>query len=254
MTGFFFLEQDWRSPSVLSWFCVAFYVRCLVKLRDSRLHAMKRAVHQRNNWMCHYWCCCWSRRHSSPTQNGVPFDDLKVKVLAKLDEGFDSLKFLQRLGEVQMSEPNFSALIQVCNDYLWTKTTVERAFRKFPRNQATVSEKKIFRDVLIQLYKYITKSIIMLLTQVGLRCPQNATAELGNVLELLLKSVQCIAHHESLRVTVSKFPAMNVRLLVKGARARDAELDFVSVMKAMKKELLQRRNTIKASSWLPFIV
>ncbi|XP_064473147.1 uncharacterized protein LOC135387882 isoform X3 [Ornithodoros turicata] len=184
----------------------------------------------------------------------VPFDDLKVKVLAKLDEGFDSLKFLQRLGEVQMSEPNFSALIQVCNDYLWTKTTVERAFRKFPRNQATVSEKKIFRDVLIQLYKYITKSIIMLLTQVGLRCPQNATAELGNVLELLLKSVQCIAHHESLRVTVSKFPAMNVRLLVKGARARDAELDFVSVMKAMKKELLQRRNTIKASSWLPFIV
>lgn len=190
-------------------------------------------------------------RHRPAT---IPFDDLKVKILAKLDEGFDALKFLQRLGEVQMSEPNFSALIHVCNDYLWTKTTVERAFRKFPRERATPCEKKIFRDVLIQLYKYVTKSIIMLLTQAGLRCPQNATAELGNILGLLLKSVQCIAHHESLHVTPTKFPAMNVRLLVKAARGKDTELDFVSVMKATKKELLQRRNTIKASSWLSFVV
>ncbi|KAH7936526.1 hypothetical protein HPB49_000600 [Dermacentor silvarum] len=178
------------------------------------------------------------------------FDALKVETLAKLDEGFESLKFLQRLGEVQMSEPQFSALIQVCNDFLWTKTTIERAFRKYPRGSASNADKRIFREVLILLYKYVTKSVIMLLTQVGIRCPQNATAELGQVLEQLLKSVQSIAHHECLHPTQSKFAVMNVRLLAKPARPKDADVEFIMVMKAMRRELAQRKNTIKASSWL----
>ncbi|XP_050026771.1 uncharacterized protein [Dermacentor andersoni] len=178
------------------------------------------------------------------------FDTLKVETLAKLDEGFESLKFLQRLGEVQMSEPQFSALIQVCNDFLWTKTTIERAFRKYPRGSASDADKRLFREVLILLYKYVTKSIIMLLTQIGIRCPQNATAELGHVLEQLLKSVQSIAHHECLHPTQSKFAVMNVRLLAKAARPKDADVEFIMVMKAMRKELAQRKNTIKASSWM----
>ncbi|CAN7989034.1 unnamed protein product, partial [Ixodes hexagonus] len=178
------------------------------------------------------------------------FNDLKGEILVKLDEGLDTLKFLQRLGEVHMIESHFSALIQVCNDYLWTKTTVERAFRKYPGVRASASDKKIFREVLIQLYKYVTKSIIMLLTQVGIRCPQNATAELAQVLGLLLKSVQRIAHHESLQATQSKFAVMNVRLLAKVARPKDTDVEFIMVMKAMKRELGQRKNTIKASSWL----
>ncbi|EEC04804.1 hypothetical protein IscW_ISCW004171 [Ixodes scapularis] len=178
------------------------------------------------------------------------FDDLKEETLVKLDEDLDTLKFLQRLGEVHMIESHFSALTQVCHDYLWTKTTIERAFRKYPRDRATSSDKKIFREVLILLYKYVTKSIIMLLTQVGIRCPHNATAELAQVLEHLLKSVQSIAHHESLQAPQSKFAVMNVRLLAKVARPKEADVEFVMVMRAMKRELGQRKNTIKASSWL----
>ncbi|XP_077485979.1 uncharacterized protein LOC144097066 [Amblyomma americanum] len=178
------------------------------------------------------------------------FDALKVEILSKLDEGFDSLKFLQRLGKVQMSEPQLSALIQVCNDFLWTKTTIERAFRKYPRNSASNADKRVFREVLIQLYKYVTKSLIMLLTQVGIRCPQNASAELSHVLELLLKSVQTVAHHECLQATQSKFAVMNVRLLSKTTRPKDSDVEFIAVMKAIRKELGQRKNTIKASSWL----
>ncbi|KAH6928435.1 hypothetical protein HPB50_015907 [Hyalomma asiaticum] len=178
------------------------------------------------------------------------FDALKVETLAKLDESLESLKFLQRLGEVQMSEPQFSALMQVCNDFLWTKTTIERAFRKYPRSSASNADKRMFREMLILLYKYVTKSIIMLVTQVGVRCPQNATAELGHVLELLLKSVQSVAHHECLQPTQRKFASINVRLLNKAPRPKDADVEFITVMKAMRKELAQRKNTIKASSWL----
>ncbi|XP_037503229.1 uncharacterized protein LOC119378058 [Rhipicephalus sanguineus] len=186
-------------------------------------------------------------KHGSKSNS---FDTLKVETLAKLDEGLESLKFLQRLGEVQMSEPQFSALLHVCNDFLWTKTTIERAFRKYPRSSASNADKRMFRELLILLYKYVTKSIIMLLTQVAIRCPQNATAELGHVLELLLKSVQNAAHHECLHPTQSKFAVMSVRLLSKAPRPKDADVEFATVMKAMRKELAQRKNTIKASSWL----
>lgn len=174
------------------------------------------------------------------------FDALKRETLAKLDEGFDSLKFLQRLGQAQMVESHFSALMHVCNDYLWTKTAIERAFRKYPHSSASNEDRKAFRDVLIRLYKYVTRSLIMLLTQVGTGCPQNAAAELGGVLELLLKSVQRIAHHDSLQA--SRFAVIKVRLLA--TRPKEPDAEFVAVMKAITKELGQRKNTIKASAWL----
>ncbi|KAH7985896.1 hypothetical protein HPB52_025323 [Rhipicephalus sanguineus] len=43
---------------------------------------------------------------------------------------------------------------------------------------------------------------------------------------------------------------MSVRLLSKAPRPKDADVEFATVMKAMRKELAQRKNTIKASSWL----
>ncbi|KAH9362076.1 hypothetical protein HPB48_002054 [Haemaphysalis longicornis] len=174
------------------------------------------------------------------------FDALKVETLGQLDEGFDSLKFLQRLGEAQMVESHFSALMQVCNDYLWTKTAIERAFRKYPQSSPSSKDKKMFRDVLIRLYKYVTKSIILFLTQVGIRSPQNAAQEVGNVLELLLKSVQRIADHQCLQA--SRFAVIDVRRL--GAKPKGNDDEFIAVVKAMRKELSQRKNAIKASSWL----
>ncbi|XP_077539677.1 uncharacterized protein LOC144152304 [Haemaphysalis longicornis] len=155
-----------------------------------------------------------------------PFDALKWDTLAKLDEGFDSLKFLQRLDQVQMGESHFSALMHVCNDYLWTKTPIEGPFHKYPRSRAFNVDKKAFRN------KYITRSL-MLHTQVGIGCPQNAASELGGVQELLLRSVQCIAHHDSLQA--SRFVVMKVRLLP--TRPKEPDAEFVTVVKVKMDEL-----------------
>lgn len=85
---------------------------------------------------------------------------LKVETLGQLDEGDDSLEVLQRLGQAQTIESRFSALTHVFNDYLWTKTTTERAFRKYPHSSDPNKDKKVFRDGLIRVHEYATKSLV----------------------------------------------------------------------------------------------
>lgn len=44
-----------------------------------------------------------------------------------LEEGSNSLKFIQRIGQAHMIEPHVSALMDACNDYLSAKAAIHRA-------------------------------------------------------------------------------------------------------------------------------
>lgn len=87
--------------------------------------------------------------------------------------------------QLALSHSHLLALspLQVSSDYIWTRTVIEKAFRIWPLAAGSNADKRLFREVLIQLYKYVTKSLITWLTQHGPSIPVGSPflQELGKV-------------------------------------------------------------------------
>ncbi|OQR76070.1 hypothetical protein BIW11_08008 [Tropilaelaps mercedesae] len=167
---------------------------------------------------------------------------------------------------------------QVACDYLWTKTVIEKAFRIWSLAAGSNSDKRLFREVLIQLYKYVTKSLITWLTQHGPSIPSGSPVldELAKVIELLLKSVQCIAHHGSLSKTHKRLSLKNLfsgralapmrpptnrqddksnnRKKFSVRTQKRLESAFVEQMKYLRRDIGQRKNSVKCARWLALAV
>ncbi|XP_003738782.1 uncharacterized protein LOC100907642 [Galendromus occidentalis] len=204
------------------------------------------------------------------------FEELKTAILNDLDNGYESLQFVMQIAPKFMSSTLNSALQQVACDYLWSKTIIEKIFRIWPLAAGSNNDKRLFRDVLIQLYRYITRSLITWLTQYSPTMPDESPflQELSKVIELLLKSVQCIAHHGSLSKTNKRLSfrglfsnrslmpdrpelspgSLEIKKKFSAKTQKNLECAFVDQMKCLRRDIGQRRNSIKCARWLTLAV